>query len=225
MRFSIIYISLFCFLLPLSSLGQDGQPTKSEEKKSSFSHQIGINGTTLLKQFISSGDTSIVQSPYILTYKLVMGSFAFRAGAGGTYLTERIQEEGFADTETRQEYTIELRGGVEYQTNMNRWQGSFGVDLIGYIQDDRFISDTGFDKVTIGNQIRTWGVGPAIGLRFLVNEHLSIYTEGAIYYTMGDRISSRLFTNFPQFDDKVDEAAINETRLFLPASLYIVYEF
>ncbi len=225
MRFSIIYISLFCILLPISSLGQDGQSTKAEDEKPSFSHQIGINGTTLLKQFISSGDTSIVQSPYILTYKLVKGSFAVRVGAGGTYLTERIQEEGFADTETSQEYTIELRGGVEYQTNMNRWQGSFGVDLIGSIQDDRFISDTGFDKVTIGNQVRSWGVGPVIGLRFFLNQHLSIYTEGAIYYTIGNRITSRLFTNFPQFDDEVNESVIQEARLLLPASLYIVYEF
>lgn len=225
MRASIIYVSLFCFFLPLSSLGQENQVSESEEKKITFSHQIGINGTTLLKQFISSGDSSITQSPYILTYKLAMGPFAFRAGAGGSYKTEKTQEEGFADNLTDEEYTIEVRGGFEYQASMRRWQGSFGVDVIGSIQDDRFISDTGFDKVTIGNQIRTWGLGPAIGLRFLVNEHLSIYTEGAIYYTMGDRIRSQLFTNFPQLDDEVDESAINETRLLMPASLYIVYEF
>lgn len=225
MRTSILYLCLFCFLLPLSCLGQENQTSEPEEKKAAFSHQIGINGTTLLKQFISSGDSNITQSPYILTYKLVLGSFAFRVGAGGTFKSEIIQEEGFADNQRDEEYTIEVRGGFEYQVTMNRWQGSFGVDAVGYIQDDRFISDTGFDKVTIGNQVRTWGVGPAIGLRFLVNEHLSIYTEGAIYYTMGDRISSRLFTNFPQFDDEVDEATINGTRLLLPASLYIVYEF
>lgn len=225
MKTFISVTSLLFLMLPLSSLGQDRQPVESEEKESSFSHQIGINGTTLLKQFISSGDSSITQSPYIFTYKLVMGSFAFRAGVGGTYKTEKIQEEGFADNQTDEEYTIEVRGGFEYQASMRRWQGSFGVDAIGYIQDDRFISDTGFDKVTIGSQIRTWGAGPAIGLRFLVNEHLSIYTEGAIYYTVGDRVTSRLFTNFPQFDDEVNESVVKEARLLLPASLYIVYEF
>lgn len=226
MRILLFHLCLVWLSFPVLGQGQDIDSRSSQDKRFPFTHQIGINGISLLNQFLNSSDSTTIQSPYLLTYKFGIGPFVLRTGIGGTLSSESLQQEGYADSETDESFSLDARIGLEYQATMgNRWQGSFGFDYLGFGQEDRHISDTGFDKVTTSTQTRGWGVGPAVGLRFLVNHRLSIYTEGAFYYTQAERIQSRLFTNFPQFDDQISDATLKDIRLLLPTSLYIVYEF
>ncbi|MEM7367283.1 MAG: hypothetical protein AAF587_01710 [Bacteroidota bacterium] len=226
MRIPLMYLLFACISLPLIGQGQDIDSRTPQRKRFPITHQIGINGTTLLKQFVKGADSTTAPSPYLFTYKFGLGPFVLRTGLGGSMRSESLQQEGYADSETDEFFSVEARVGLEYQAAMGkRWQGSFGVDYLGFGQEDRHISDTGFDKVTTSTQTKGWGVGPAIGLRFLVNQRLSIYTEGAFYYTQSERINSRLFTNFPQFDDQISDATLRDIRLLLPTSIFIVYEF
>lgn len=226
-----IHISFFTLLslLPLLVLGQDNADEsypKQSTKRFPISHQIGISATSLLKQFISWGDSSISQSPYILTYKFGVGPFALRTGFGGGLNSAEGTEEGYADSETDEERFADVRVGLEYQTSMGKkWQGSFGVDAIWFGHERSQVSDTGFDMVSNITQTQGTGFGPIIGLRYMINSRLSLYTEGAFYYTTSDRVQSRLFSNFPQFDDELNDTVIKDIRIAMPATIYLVYEF
>lgn len=228
MRIHISFITLL-FMLPLLVLGQEQTVESSSDqsaKRFPISHQIGISGTSLLKQFISLGDSSIAQSPYILTYKFCVGPFALRTGFGGGLNSAVGREEGYADSETEEERFADIRVGLEYQANMGqKWQGSFGVDAVWFGHERSQVSDTGFDVVSNITQTKGTGFGPIIGLRYLINSRFSLYTEGAFYYTSSDQVQSRLFSNFPQFDDQLNDIAIKDFRIAMPATIYLVYEF
>lgn len=223
------YLIILLSMMPLFLFGQEAGYDLSEgqsTKRFPISHQIGISGTSLLKQFISLGDSTISPSPYILTYKFGFGPFMLRTGFGGGLNSAVGTEEGYADSETEEERFADVRVGLEYQANMGKkWQGSFGFDAIWFGHERSQVSDTGFDVVSNITQTQGTGFGPIIGLRYLINSRFSLYTEGAFYYSTSDRVQSRLFTNFPQFDDELNDTAIQDIRFTMPATIYLVYEF
>lgn len=197
------------------------------KKKIPIRFQLGLNAPLLLGRVISSDPEQQGQpNPYLLTGKFLVGKIGLRAGIGG-YLDKSVQREGmFADSETIENMGIDARFGLEYQHPFSaRWTGTFGADWILFSSKDRLVVDSGFDVVTTGTQTSGWGLGPVIGLQFNITKRLSLLTEGAFYYTQSEGQTSRLFQNFPEFDDELGSVESTSLRYNLPVTFFIVYDF
>ena len=207
-----------CFCSTLSAQRED------DKQKAALKHEIGISATTLVQQFISGDDSTA--SPYLLSYRAIKGKYALRFGIGGTSKRNRRSEEGFADSETISNYSLDVRLGLEYRSNFGRrLVGIFGLDIIGSFGTDKEVIDSGFDEVTVSNVRSGIGFGPVLGLQYRVTDQFSIGTEGSFYYLFSKETENRIFKNFPQFDDQINHFDKQDLLITLPATLYLLFRF
>ncbi|MEM6262325.1 MAG: outer membrane beta-barrel protein [Bacteroidota bacterium] len=198
-------------------------PTK---KRVPSGHEVGINATFFIKQLLDLSENDIATSPYLFTYRMAIGKWGIRAGVGGTNQRTETSEEGFADTETQQDYSLDARLGVERLLPVGkRWMVNFGLDATTRLVGNVNIIETGFDRVETTTSTTGFGFGPVMGIQFFFNEHLSLYTEGSFYYTFFTTTTERDFTNFPQFNDEEERVEGQELLNNLPATLWLVYRF
>ncbi len=211
----IIYI-IISIVLAQSAFAQEGFKT--------LQHEVGISTALLQNIVVNQGEAQ----PYTFSYKLISGDKAIRLGIGATFDRVFSREEGFADSETNINYSTDLRIGYEWRKALGdkkRWLAYVGMDLIALQGMDKTIIDSGFDKVSEYERSLGLGLGSAVGLQFYINEHLSLSTEGAIYFVGQENTSARLFQNFPDFDDVLNTTQEFHFNSILPTSIYLNYKF
>ncbi len=229
---------LFLLMIPIWQLSAQVDPKPVEEvveaeikvekvkKKIPIHFEIGINAPLLIGGFLGGNSEELASNPYLLNGKFIVGKIALRV-AGGGHLKQVVEREGeFADSKTTESLGYDVRLGLEWQHDFGkRWIGTFGADGILFSNKENVILDTGFDAVTTGTFTTGWGFGPVLGIQFAITKRLSILTEGAFYYTQSDAQTSRLFKNFPDFDDQLGSIESTELRINLPATFFIQYRF
>lgn len=211
----IIYI-IICVVFTQSAFAQEDAKT--------LQHEVGINTLLLQNLIVNQGETQ----PFTFSYKLILDNKAIRFGVGGTFDRVLRREDGFADSETNITYNTDLRIGFEWRKTLgdnNNWLTYFGVDAVGLQAMDKTIIDSGFDKVSEYERALGFGAGPVVGLQYYINDHLSISTEGAIYFMKQESTSARLFENFPDFDDILNTIDEFHFNTILPTSIYFNYKF
>ncbi len=222
-------ISLICYLILIAPVaGQEAVPAdpKPDKPPIDIRHEVGLNFTYLIKQFISISDSTIATSPYLVTYKSVFNNVGIRLGAGATYKKREQSEEDFEDSTRETNFSFDGRLGVEWQKSFNhRWAACFGIDGVVSLVSQKFVVDSGFDVFTEKEEVLGYGGGPVIGLYYHFNRYLSLYTEGSLYFLQKETESGREFTNFPQFDDNLAKITETELEVTLPATLYLVFRF
>lgn len=187
--------------------------------------EVGLQTNALFSRLTGS-EAGLQQNPYLLTGKLVYGRLALRTGIGGSYKKTVQKEEGFADSKTNTSQSLDLRLGIERRFELGRrWMGMVGADAVGAWSQTKEVEDSGFDVITISEDVQTFGGGLVSGIQFNVSERLSFYTEGFVYYTTGEVVSGRFFKNFPIFDDNKERSETSELLIGLPSSLYLVFSF
>ncbi len=211
---------------PVEKVAMEEMEIEKVKKKIPIHFQIGINAPLLIGGFLGGGSEAVNTNPYLLNGKFMLGKIALRVGGGGN-LQRVVEREGeFADSRTVEDMGFDLRIGLEWQQEFGkRWIGTFGADGILFSSKENVILDTGFDAVTTGTFTQGWGFGPVLGLKFAITKRLSILTEGAFYYTESSAQTSRLFKNFPDFDDELGSIESTELRINLPATFFIQYQF
>jgi len=204
---------------------QDVLEVEKVKKKIPIHFQIGLNAPLLFGGFLG-GSSVLADNPYLLSGKFLVGKIALRAAVGGK-INRLVESEGeFADSKTTEDLGYDVRIGLEWQHNFGRrWIGTFGADGIIFSAQEKVILDSGFDAVTTGTFTRGWGAGPVLGIQFAITDRLSILTEGAFYYTQSNAQTSRLFKNFPDFDDQLGKIESTELKTYLPATFFIQYQF
>ena len=85
--------------------------------------------------------------------------------------------------------------------------------------------DVGFDVVTFEDKSVAIGGGPVLGLAFNINDKISLYTEGAAYFTNGNSSNSEDFKKFPEFNNKSDDITETSFNVHIPTTLYLVFTF
>lgn len=229
MRFLYLGILLF---LSFNAIAQEVRESPVEEvaqkvkEKTPVQFEMGLNAPLVFGQLLSSNALTTNPNPYLLTGKLFFGKLGLRAGVGG-HINNTIEREGdFADSEAIEDLGIETRFGIEWRSALgNRWKGTFGLDGIFFSNKNITILDSGFDEVRTGTVNTGWGVGPVLGLQFFITDRLSILSEGAFYYTQAEAQTSRLFKNFPEFDDELGSINTTSLRINLPTTFFIVFKF
>jgi hypothetical protein len=188
--------------------------------------EIGFQTNALFGRLTSAGENSLVQNPYLLTGKLVLGNIAIRAGLGGAHSKQVDRVEGFANTITTLVQQLDLRLGAERRFPLgDRWQGSLGVDAVANWTQNKTVNDSGFDEITDSRDLQYIGGGMAIGIKYQATKRLSFCTEGYLYYTVGKLTEGQFFKNFPVGEDKIKESDTSAMKIGLPSALYIVLEF
>ena len=171
---------------------------EGEKKEKKVHHEIGLNASYFVKQFVDLGDNDLSISPYLLTYRMYFGTWALRFGIGATYNKNNTERTRFTDKEAFENYSIDMRIGMEKRLDFStRWKGFIGIDGIGFGNKDRQELDSGFDIVTVSETESGWGIGPVLGVQFFINEKLSLSTEASYYAAFSTREKGTFFTSFP----------------------------
>jgi len=210
---------LFLTLLMLAFYQSNAQMDTSKR------HEISLN-THILQSIL--GDNENIQQPYTVTYKWKYNQQnAIRLGIGGAFNQDKTQIDGFADSETRLSYAMDVRAGYERRIVFKKMKGFvyFGGDVAFNLEANELIVDSGFDKVSTID--RSWGagLGPILGVQYYLTPRLSISTEGAFYFFYNKKTEAQLFENFPNFDDVINQVQGLELQQILPASIYLNYTF
>lgn len=195
-------------------------------KPIAFSHQLGFNGLTLLKQVFNFSNTSAAaESPYLVMYKLGLGKNYIRASIGGNYTNKKEQVDGFLDSKTIKNTLLSSRLGYERQHSSKHFQFCYGFDGILDIKSNANITDSGFDKVYIIENENAFGGGPFMGLAWNISKHLSLYTETGAYFTFSAISKQTDFVKNPDFNDIESEATLKKVYYLAPTSLFLLYKF
>ncbi len=220
---------LFLLFVSLIFAGQIAAQDDDYTKTSQLKHEIGINATAFVKQILSFGDTATASnnSPYLITYKMITNSsIALRFGFGGRYNRQKESFEGFEDSAVLTNSAFDVRIGAEWQKSIaKRWKTSIGLDFITNSILEKRVIDTGFDVVTFEEKSFSLGGGPVLGIYFNINDKISLYTEGAAYFTSGESASTQDFKNFPEFNLEEDNITETDFSLYIPTTLYFIFTF
>lgn len=202
------------------------QEAEKKAPKIQIRHELGLNVTSMINRVVRSGVDSINENPYLLTYRVCMGRWGFRLGAGGSYQYNKSSEAGFRDFESTRKFSWDARAGLDYRTRFGRhFAGNFGLDFVGQQFMIKETNDSGFDVIEEIDQFTGWGGGPVVGLSWWFTPYLGLYTEASFYFLAGQKESGRTFKNFPELDDEVRTEDTNNVRTILPASIFLTYRF
>lgn len=134
--------------------------------------ELGFNSSPLLTSFISIGQTEAANPPVAFTWKRVKtNGRVFRMGIGFN-LRSRT---GFIEPNTNQFF---FNIGFERRRDISeKWEYYWGGDLM-------FNRETNFrERTLLGDGI---GLGPVLGIRYVVNEKISFSTESTLYLVFGE---------------------------------------
>jgi len=189
-------------------------------------HEIGINGTSILSQFLNISDKEIIESPYLLTYKIGIKKHALRFGIGGNWGDREECIGGTTDKIITINYDLDWRVGYEFRTYFgSRWIGTFGLDFISRSIENEIISETSFDRVTILEKSIGNGFGLAIGLQYHLTKRLLLGTEGAFYLLNSEYIKDTIFENNNTTPVDLEFLKERTTLIYLPSTIYIIFHF
>jgi hypothetical protein len=184
-------------------------------------HEVGVDITGLLSQFFNlyNSNTSInTPNPtYLITYRYHFSKSNIRFGVGGTYFrnpstgyTVNGEPQTFYNTSTH----FSIRIGYELVSELSKkWQAFYGLDFRPSIANDNNEAQYSQGNYIYGykRNTTTYGLAPIIGVRFRINERVSITTEASFsYYVQNStQIKTYISQNTTLYPPKPDDKSIN----------------
>jgi hypothetical protein len=220
-----------CLLGPVSGIAQTAEETKvkvrfGEMPKGSITHEIGINSTFFIANFISfSGNIPNLVSPYALHYKMWVGRHGLRVGLGANFREQHDDATdnsgGFTSTTTQ----VDARIGYEFQLPLaRRWNMYFGADLVYQYALSSQKNNTGFATVETSTTGNTLGGGPVLGIQFFINERISLGTETTCYFESQSIVDATRSDFQPTFDS--EQSSSDKSFSFIPpTSIFVNIRF
>lgn len=202
--------------------------TAQDTAKQQLKHQIGINSTAFVKEFLSFNTiTNVADNPFLLTYKYMMGgNNVLRAGLGIKFLSQKQSSTTSANLPDSSLLNYYLRIGYERQFTLAK-------RLIGYAGGDiRWQYEKSTSKTTVTpvppNQISTIttkniavGGGPVLGIEFIMTRRLSLSAEGALFYFYNEKKTTAEDSRYPSLTTS-DFTAKNDVAFSFPTTVYFI---
>jgi hypothetical protein len=212
-----LLLVLFTFLMTHILSAQEDAP-KPEKK---LKHELGLNVTNLITDLLGNNNRSD-PGTYLLSYKKLKGSTAFRLGLNVNFSLNQQRFNGFDNNLTNQNF--QLRLGKEWRHDIaKRFQYYFGVDgLVGY-QSEQSAANVNGATIIQKDEVALVGVGPVLGFQFALYDKLLIGTEGSLYATF-----NKTFTDFTTFGSSFIPARSSngiKIQTGLPKSLFLILKF
>ncbi len=216
----LLLILSLTFIFSQNLLAQDHDGENQEGEKFS---EVGINATSFVNEFISlnSNDASI--GDYMISYKYHFGSKALRFGLGGSFSQADEDTDGNG-TRTTNNNSLDLRVGYEWNKRITKKWGFYsGMDIIGGSDYTSSVSDN-FERVETSTRTTVVGGGPVLGVQFFINSHISLMTEGSLYFKHSIINSKESFSLNSEFN--TDETnSRNDLNFGLPTALFFIVRF
>lgn len=219
----ILKISIFMFIILIVNTSLSAQESETGKDKSGITHEIGINATFFIQQFISLGtSTNVNASPYAITYRRIKSNRRiFRAGFGINGINTETDQSG--TTSKSHAFALNTRFGIERQFNIGkRWSTSVGGDLRSGFEHVKTESSQFQGDFTTIDEVYSNGIGPVLGIRFDITEKIGLYTESAFVTSV---IIGKSTNEFSQSDSSVSKQTIFTTNFSLPTSIYFTLKF
>lgn len=220
MKLKLIVISFL--LLSQAAFAQTDDDLKPE-------HQIGVNATLFIKQFLSFNDNVFNSSPYSLTYKYIDQNEGWRIGLGGSNTSSKSNPNNGTNITTNNGLNINVRLGYEWQKKLDkRWLMYYGLDGIysySKFRSTSSIQSGGFppktEEVISSTEGFGFGGGPVLGMEFKISKRISLNAETAAYFNYGETRRRDKNTFFIGFER--NEFTAN-TSLFinLPTAIFFI---
>lgn len=212
----LIYFIAF-FGISIASNAQDNEMLDNGNY-----HELGINATSFINEFISLNNNSADLGDYMITYKYHFGAKALRFGLGGQF-SQLNEDVGGGDRDSKSNI-LEFRIGYEWNKQITkRWAFYTGMDIVG--GNTKSVSETNnFERVTLTNSTTSFGGGPILGIQFFINSHISLATEGSLYYRYSEISDKEEFSISSEFN-KDETSSRNAINFGLPTALFFVIRF
>ena len=159
----------------------------------------------------------------MITYKYHYGSKAFRLGLGGNFSQIDEDTDGNGNRTTNNN-RFDIRLGYEWNKQITkRWAFYSGMDILAGNDFSSSVSDN-FERVETSTRTTTVGGGPILGIQFFINSHISLMTEGSLYYKHSMVNTKETFSLNAEFNSDETNSR-NDLNFGLPTALFFVIRF
>jgi len=216
------FLFLFTTVISFSLFAQS-------DKEKYSGHEIGINATAFVKEFLSLNASDVDEGPYMITYKKFKNGRALRLGLGGQFSQINEDIDGGGNLTTK-DNRASLRIGYEWnQAISKRWSFYYGADVItdftqSTSQTTSFLPTGQIESVILEKQSLTTGGGPILGIQFFITDKISLMTEGSLYYNYTYNTDKQTFDVETQFN-KSEDSSSSLFEFGLPTALFFVIRF
>lgn len=222
-----ILLLISFLILSQNIFSQDDSSHDNDESHSEQTHEkyseVGINATSFINEFISLNSNDAAICNYMITYKYHYGSKAFRLGIGGNF-NQMDEDTDGNGTRTTNNNSFDIRVGYEWNKKITkRWAFYSGMDMVAGNEFSSSVSDN-FERVETSNRTTTVGGGPILGIQFFINSHISLMTEGSLYYKHSIINTKETFSLNTEFN-KDETNSQNNLNFGLPTALFFVIRF
>ncbi|MDL5049007.1 hypothetical protein QQ054_23625 [Oscillatoria amoena NRMC-F 0135] len=220
MKLKLIVISFL--LLSQAAFAQTDDELKPE-------HQIGVNATLFIKQFLSFNNTIAGSSPFLVTYKYIESNQGWRIGVGGSNATTKNNSNTIFGASSNSSLLIDTRLGYEWQKGLDkRWLLYYGVDAVYSYSKFRFTTNAlggGFpqkiEEVISSNEGFSAGGGPILGVEFKISKRIRLNAETTAYATYSETRRREINTQFIGFE-RNDYSASSRMFITVPTSIFFI---
>ncbi len=196
-----------------------GQLTTPLTTKKEFKNVIGIDATGLLLQFFNLNTNSYFYYPYMISYKRIFKSNAFRFDVGGNFFNNsETTNDTIGDNRVRNDYNIGI-GFEHYSYLSKKWNLFFGADVVlNYTYNDYKYNYTSTLSSRQTTKSFGYGVSPLLGLQFKINSRFSVSTETSYDIIFTSATDSRTQTPTSIYDENSKSDGL-QTQFHAPTTI------
>jgi len=217
----LLFISFLIFSPTIFSQDNDSD-SYGEQDQEKYS-EVGINATSFINEFISLNSNDAAIGDYMITYKYHFGSKALRLGLGGSF-TQIDEDTDGNGTRTTNNNQLDIRVGYEWNKRITkRWAFYSGMDIVAGNEFSSSISNN-FERVETSVRTTSVGGGPILGIQFFINSHISLMTEGSLYFNHSIVNTKENFSLNTEFNSDETNSR-NDLNFGLPTALFFVIRF
>ena len=220
--FLLLIFSLI-FIFSQNLLAQDNDVENHGDHHGEKYSEVGINATSFVNEFISINSNDAAIGDYMIAYKYHFGSKALRLGLGGSFSQADEDTDGNG-TRTTNDNSLDIRIGYEWNKKItNKWSFYSGMDIIGATDFNSSVSDN-FERVETSTRTTVVGGGPVLGIQFFINSHISLMTEGSLYFKHSIVNTKESFSLNSEFNSEETNSR-NDLNFGLPTALFFIVRF
>lgn len=215
-KYALVTLALLCIWTAKAQKSDNGK---------AMTHELGLNVTSLLTDLLGNNNRGN-EGRYLLSYKKLTGTSAFRLGAALNFKFDK-ESSRFNNTLVNQNFQVRL--GKEWRHDItSKFQYYFGVDGVAGFVSEESAAVTTNSSITQKDRLMTFGGGPVLGFQFALYDRLLIGTEGSLYATFNSRkisFNTQFFGGVPPqpIPDRRNTGAAIQTNL--PTSLFLILKF
>ena len=219
----LLLITFLTLIFTQNIFAQDNDNESHGEHDHEKYSEVGINATSFINEFISLNSNNASIGDYMISYKYHFGSKALRFGLGGEF-SSTDEDTGGNGTRTTKNNSFDFRMGYEWNKKVSkRWAFYTGVDLVAS-NDFSVSSAENFEVTETTTRTTSYGGGPILGIQFFINSHISLQTEGSLYYRHSIINEKTDFSISSEFNIDVTDNR-DDLNFGLPTALFFVIRF